>query len=102
MEQIISQLINNFDFALMLVINVVTYITIKLLDEINKEKNVTTWQKRIIFVCVSIIIGCIYYFLSDVKPIVIIDSIIIAPIAWSWLAKPIAGRLGIDYKPKYK
>lgn len=102
MEQIISQLINNFDFALILIINVVTYITIKLLDEINNEKIVTTWQKRIIFVCVSIIIGCIYYFLSDVKPIVIIDSIIIAPIAWSWLAKPIAGRLGIDYKHKYK
>lgn len=102
MEQIISQLINNFDFALILIINVVTYITIKLLDEINNEKIVTTWQKRIIFVCVSIIIGCIYYFLSDVKPIVIIDSIIITPIAWSWLAKPIAGRLGIDYKHKYK
>lgn len=102
MEQIISQLINNFDFALILIINVVTYITIKLLDEINNEKIVTTWQKRIIFVCVSIIIGCIYYFLSDVKPIVIIDSIIIAPIAWSWLAKPIASRLGIDYKHKYK
>lgn len=102
MEEIINQLIHNFDFALMLVINVVTYSLIKILDEINKEKIVTTWQKRIIFVCVSIIIGCIYYFLSNVKPIVIINSIIIAPIAWSWLAKPIAGRLGIDYKSKYK
>lgn len=102
MEQIISQLINNFDFALILVINVVTYIAIKLLDEINNEKIVTTWQKRIIFVCVSILIGCIYYFLSDVKFIIIIDSIIISPVVWSWLAKPIAGRLGIDYKPKRK
>lgn len=102
MEQIISQLINNFDFALIFIINAVTYITIKLLDEINNEKIVTTWQKRIIFVCVSILIGCIYYFLSDIKPVVIINSIIIAPIAWSWLAKPIAGRLGIDYKHKYK
>lgn len=102
MEQIISQLINNFDFALILVINVVTYVTIKLLDETNNEKIVTTWQKRIIFISVSIFIGCIYYFLSDVKPIIIINSIIISPVTWSWLAKPIAGRLGIDYKPKRK
>lgn len=102
MEQIINQLMHNFDFSLMFILNVVTYVLIKFVDEINKEKIVTTWQKRIIFVCVSIIIGCIYYFLSDVKPIVIINSIIIAPIAWSWLAKPIADRLGIDYKHKYK
>lgn len=102
MEQIINQLVANFDFGFMLILNVVTYIIIKLVDEINKEKIVTTWQKRIIFICASLVIGCIYYFLSDVKPIVIINSIIIAPIAWSWLAKPIAGKLGIDYKPKYK
>ena len=44
------QLIDNFDFALMLILNVITYMTIKILDEINKEKNVTTWQKRLIFV----------------------------------------------------
>lgn len=98
MEEIIIQLTHNFDFALMFVINVLTYTIIKIVDEINKEKNVTTWQKRIIFVCVSLIIGCVYYFLSDVKPIVIINSIIIAPIAWSWLAKPIAGKFGIDYR----
>lgn len=98
MEQIIMQLVDNFDFALMLILNVVTYISIKILDEINKEKNVTTWQKRIIFVGVSIVIGLVYHFLSDVRTIVIIDSIIIAPVAWSWLAKPIAKRFGIDYK----
>lgn len=100
MEQIIMQLVDNFDFALMLILNVVTYISIKILDEINKEKNVTTWQKRIIFVGVSIVMGLVYHFLSDVRTIVIIDSIIIAPVAWSWLAKPIAKRFGIDYKHK--
>lgn len=92
------QLVNNFDFALMLILNVVTYISIKILDEINKEKNVTTWQKRFIFVVSAVIVGTIYYFASDIKFIKIIDSIIIAPVAWSWLAKPIANRMGIDYK----
>lgn len=102
MDIIISQLINNFDFALILILNIITYAIIKILDDINKEKNVTTWQKRIIFVISSIIIGVIYYFISDIKPIKIIDSIIIAPIAWSWFAKPIANRIGIDYKNHIK
>ena len=98
MERIIDQLVSNFDFVLMLVINVITYVVIKIVDELNKEKQVTTWQKRIIFVGVSIAMGLIYYLLSDIRTIVIIDSIIIAPVAWSWLAKPIAKRFGIDYK----
>lgn len=98
MEQIIDQLINNFDFVLMLVINVITYVVIKIVDELNKEKQVTTWQKRIIFVGVSIVMGLVYHFLSDARTIVIINSIIIAPVSWSWLAKPVAKRFGIDYK----
>lgn len=102
MEQIIAQLIDNFDFALILILNVITYIVIKILDEINKEKNVTTWQKRLIFVISAVIVGTIYYFASDIKLIKIINSIIITPVAWSWLAKPIAHRMGIDYRKIYK
>lgn len=101
MEQIINQLIENFNFALMFIINAVTYFTIKVLDEINKEKNPTTWQKRIIFIIVSVIIGIIYKFTTDISINIIINSCIIAPVAWSWLAKPIANKLGIDYKSKY-
>lgn len=100
MNEIFNQLIHNFDFALMLVINVLTYAAIKIVDEINKEKIVTTWQKRIIFVVSAITMGVIYYFITDVKPSIIINSIIIAPVAWSWLAKPIANKLDIDYKKK--
>lgn len=102
MEEIIRQLIHNFDFALMLVINIITYGLIKLLDEINKEKIVTTWQKRIIFVLSAITMGIIYYFITDIKPSIIVNSIIIAPVAWSWIAKPIASKFGIDYKKKIK
>lgn len=101
MEQIINQLIENFNFALMFIINAVTYFAIKVLDEINKEKSPTTWQKRIIFIIVSVIIGIIYKFTTDISINIIINSCIIAPVAWSWLAKPIANKLGIDYKSKY-
>lgn len=100
MEQIIFQLINNFDFALMLIINVVTYFIIKIIDEFNGDKLPTTWQKRIVFVISAILVGIIYKYTTNISINVIINSCIIAPVAWSWLAKPIAQRLGIDYKHK--
>lgn len=100
MEQIISQLIANFDFALMLVINIVTYGVIKFIDDINGDKVLTTWQKRIVFLVTAIALGIIYKYCTDVPIHVIINSCVIAPVAWSWLAKPIAIRFGIDYKKK--
>ena len=98
MEQIISQLITNFDFALMLIINIITYGIIKIIDELNGNKVPTTWQKRIVFLVTAIVLGIIYKYCTDVPIHVIINSCVIAPVAWSWLAKPIAIRFGIDYK----
>lgn len=98
MEQIINQLVANFDFALMLVINIVTYVVIKFIDDINGDKVPTTWQKRIVFLVTAIVLGIIYKYCTDVPIHVIINSCVIAPVAWSWLAKPIAIRFGIDYK----
>lgn len=101
MEQIVNQLISNFDFALMLIINVVTYFVIKIIDESNDNKRPTTWQKRIVFVIVAIIAGIVYKVTTNIPVNIIINSCIIAPVAWSWLAKPIAGKFGIDYRKDY-
>lgn len=98
MEQIIYQLVTNFDFALMLVINVITYGVIKFIDDVNGDKVPTTWQKRIVFLITAIVLGIIYKYYTDVPIRIIINSCIIAPVAWSWLAKPIAIKFGIDYK----
>lgn len=98
MDTIINQLISNFDFTLMLVINVATYLIIKILDEVNGDKTPTTWQKRIVFLIVTVAAALIYKFVAHESAIIIINSCILAPVAWSWLWKPIANKLGIDYK----
>lgn len=98
MDTIINQLVDNFDFALMLIINVITYTAIKIIDEVNGNKLPTTWQKRIVFVIVAIITGIIYKCITEIPVHIIINSCVIAPVAWSWLAKPIAGKFGIDYR----
>lgn len=101
MEQIINQLIYNFDFALILIINIITYFIIKIIDELDGDKIPTTWQKRFVFLIVAIIMGILYKYITDISTNIIINSCIIAPVAWSWLAKPIADKFGIDYKKDY-
>ena len=43
----------------------------------------------------------VYKFTTNIPVNIIVNSCIIAPVAWSWLAKPIAGKFGIDYKKDY-
>ena len=101
MDIIINNIINDFNFALMLIINILTYFVITIIDELNDDKLSTTWQKRIVFLIVAIIVGIAYKCITEIPIHIIINSCIIAPVAWSWLAKPIAGRFGIDYKKDY-
>ena len=37
MEQLLPQLLDNFDFILMFVVNVLTYLIIKVIDILNKD-----------------------------------------------------------------
>ena len=52
----------------------------------------------LIFIIVSIIIGTIYVYYNMDSPAIVFNSCIIAPVSWSWIAKPILNKLGIDYK----
>lgn len=112
MEEIINTIIdttiNSFDFGFCITVNVIAYIVISYINSIRKEVklngriykrnkyNLTTWNKRFITVIVSIICAICYFFIgSDVK--IIFNSCILAPVAWSWIFKPIIKKLGIDY-----
>lgn len=98
MEQIIDLIINNFDFSFMLSINVLTYLSIKLIDDINGKEKVPKWQKRAVLALATILITAAYIGIGYDDKKVLLNSAILAPVAWSWLAKPIAKKLGIDYK----
>lgn len=98
MEELLHQLTSNINFPLILNINIITYMIIKFIDDINKDKVVTTWQKRIVFIISSIICGIVYKSCSNIPLDVIINSCIIAPVSWSWIIKPIAKKCRIDYK----
>lgn len=97
---IINNIINNFDFPFCITVNISTYIIIKIITDYKKKSKVSTWNKRIIFLIVSIIIAIIYYFTgSNIK--IIFNSFILAPVSWSWIFKPICDKLNIGYNAKF-
>lgn len=97
-EKLLDLIISNFDFSYMITINVLTYIIIKGLDYLNKDKNVKTITKRIVLV-ISIIIVTLSYILTDYQDYtVLINSAICAPVFYSWVLRPILIKCNIGYK----
>lgn len=92
----IDNFTNNFNIVVILSINIFTYLLVKIYDDAFKKKS-STWIKRLIFVIAVILTGLIYYYIGKVPIMILINSAIISPVAWSWLIKPICKKLGIDY-----
>lgn len=105
MEEVISTIVNNtinsFDFPFCVTVNIATYMFIKAFTDINDKNKISTWHKRIIFLIVSIISAIIYCLTgSEIKTI--FNSVILAPVSWSWIFKPICDKLNVGYNAKLK
>lgn len=94
----INNIISSFDIPYCITVNIATYIFIQLINDIKRVK-LTTWGKRIIFVIISIIVA-IYYCNNGADNKIIFNSIVLAPVSWSWIFKPICSKLKIDYNNK--
>ena len=95
-NNIINALISQFDFTYCVIVNIMTYLIINFMIKL-AGGNVVVPIKRIVLLYSIIVIAVIYYFLgTDIK--VLVNSAILAPVSWSWIFKPIANKLGWDYK----
>ena len=97
LSQIINQIIANFDFVYMLVINIFTFTIIKTIDTINGDKAISTWAKRIVLLIAIVIVFIGYKINNYPNNIVLINSTIAAPVFWSWVLKPILNKFNINY-----
>ena len=97
-SNIIQTTLNSFDFALVITINILTYVIIKTIDEINGEKKVSILLKRIILIFSIVIVSVIYSVFDFCDNRLILNSAILAPVFWSWIGKPLCKKFGIDYK----
>lgn len=96
-EQLFQYVANNFDFAFVISINVVAYLIIQLISVITK-KEVTKAIKVITTICVSIALFFIYGEITTIDKETLLNSSILAPVAWDWVIKPLCKWIKIDYK----
>lgn len=94
---IIETTINSFDFALVISINIASYIIINIINDI-KHTNISKWSKRLVTAICTIVLAVTYHFLGACEDYLILNSAILAPVFWSWLGKPILRRLKLDYR----
>lgn len=98
MEQIINLIIENFNFAYMLSINILTYMIIKTIDYFNKDKQVSLLIKRLILIVCTIVLAIIYKLFTNIDNEILLNSTIAAPVFYSWILKPIITKYNIGYK----
>ena len=96
-SQIINTTIESFDFGFCVAVNILTYLIIKFIDELNGSRKVTTWTKRCVML-IAVIAISIAYSSTGSNPKLIINSAILAPVFWSWIMKPICKHFKIDYR----
>lgn len=97
-DVIVDGILSNFDFGFMFIVNVLTYIIIKVIDYFNGDNKVPTWQKRCILVISIVAMAGIYIAAGYDNAIMLVNSAILAPVFWSWVVSPILKKLGVGYK----
>ena len=96
-SQIIDIILNNFNFGLIISINVLVYAIVKLTDFITKN-HTPKWLKIVITIFSATLLGFVYWKAGNITNDVILSSCISAPLIWDWIIKPIAKKLNIDYR----
>lgn len=97
-DVIVDGILSNFDFGFMFIVNVLTYIIIKVIDYFNGDNKVPTWRKRcVLVISIAAMIG-IYITAGYDNTIMLVNSAILAPVFWSWVVSPILKKLGVGYK----
>ena len=102
MDKIFDILLENFDIAYMLSINILTYIIIKAIDYFNGKKKVKLAIKRLMLITSTIICCILYCIFTDIDIQKLINSTIAAPVFYSWIMKPILTKYKIGYKNETK
>lgn len=96
--KIIDTILSNIDFTYLLIVNLMTYLGIKLVDELNADRVISKWTKRFIALLSGVILSVPLIYIGDENIKVYVFSFILSFFSWDWIFKPIANKLKIGYK----
>lgn len=97
-DVIVDGILSNFDFGFMFIVNVLTYIIIKVIDYFNGDNKVSTFHKRCILVLSIVTMTGVYIGVGYDNVIMLVNSAVLAPVFWSWAVSPILKKFGVGYK----
>lgn len=100
MEQnILNQILLVIDFGFVFICNSITYLLIKLLEEIKFKKQTSILFKRSITLIVGIIFGLVVYSIDNTNPLKLLYSFIFSLLSFDYIFKPILRKFkSFDYK----
>lgn len=100
MEQnILNQILSVIDFGFVFICNSITYLLIKLLEEIKFKKQTSILFKRSITLIVGIIFGLVVYSIDNTNPLKLLYSFIFSLLSFDYIFKPILRKFkSFDYK----
>lgn len=100
MEQnILNQIFSVIDFGFVFICNSITYLLIKLLEEIKFKKQTSILFKRSITLIVGIIFGLVVYSVDNTNPLKLLYSFIFSLLSFDYIFKPILRKFkSFDYK----
>ena len=88
MDRIIDLVLGSFDFGYSFSVNILTYLVIKLIDNLNGEKEIPTYGKRLIAIGCGIILGTIMS-VTEGFSMIIVYSFIFSLVSWDAIFKPV-------------
>ena len=102
MEKIFDIILSSFDFGYTLSVNILTYLCIKFIDSVNKERKVPTWAKRLVAVICGTTLGGIIVATQGYTNI-ILYSFILSLVSWDVIFKPLLKYFkNLDYNDNRK
>ena len=96
-QELGSFILNSFDFGFVISVNIITYAIIKIIECLSK-KQVKKIFKILITILVTICFDVICIKYTEMDKQMLLNSSILAPVAWDWVIKPICKLIKIDYK----
>lgn len=100
-ESVLSQILGSLDFGFIFIVNLITYLAIKGIEEIIIKKAISKLMKRVVTFLIGILVGLVVLQIGETKPVVIFYSFFFSLISFDYIFKPILKKFDIaNYKSK--
>lgn len=98
MEQLFDKIFEMFSLEYSVTVIIASYLCIKFIDFLNKEKVVTKFVKRLVTVVIGVIFFGVFKYFTEISTQTLITSFFFAIFVYDVAIKYLIKKLNVDYK----